>query len=183
MTYRCDFSTVSSLPHSSIYSPHIANLLPAAWLYNLTNPLIHIFLTSGDETHPISWLSVIGMAYFLVGSWRALWKASMKSTWKEEVHNQLLNDLTKLDNQLYIYIYIYFFKKAANSRWWEGMQSLWICSGILTEEIYCIYNPGLIIRIQICSNVPTIYRYEHCLPTSGNHAAPPSKNKHQQTES
>lgn len=37
------------------------------------------YFTSAVDSQPISWLSVWGIAYFLVGSSRALWKALMKS--------------------------------------------------------------------------------------------------------
>ena len=50
---------------------------------SLSNCQSGVFLTSDADSHPISWLSVCGISYFLVGSWRALWKAWMKSAGKE----------------------------------------------------------------------------------------------------
>lgn len=46
---------------------------------SLWTPVFYFFFTSAVDIQPISWLSVWGMAYFLVGSSRALWKALMKS--------------------------------------------------------------------------------------------------------
>lgn len=53
------------------------------------------YFTSAVDSQPISWLSVWGIAYFLVGSSRALWKALMKSAATEksatdDVLNQIL---------------------------------------------------------------------------------------------
>lgn len=50
-----------------------------------------VLLTSGVDIHPISWLSVSGIEYFLVGTSWALRKALMKSSGGQKKSNYKTN--------------------------------------------------------------------------------------------